>query len=185
MPPKVLGLDPGFAKVGYAVVELLPTSERVIDIGLWETSKTDNKREVFACEDNFARAQELAAKVIQTCQAHNIKVLCAEAMSFPRHASVAAKMAMFWGVLACYCQANDLPMVQATPQRLKVAVCGSKSATKEEIQLALLERYGRTDPYFAGMLDSISPYKREHPADALAAVVTALASNLIRAVRHA
>ena len=72
-------------------------------------------------------------------------------MSFPRNASTAGKMSICWGVLAAIAEARGLPIVQASPQALKRAVTGSSSASKDEVEFALLKRFGNeTEELFSG-----------------------------------
>jgi crossover junction endodeoxyribonuclease RuvC len=172
----VLGIDPGFSSLGYAVVQIHPVRETVLEIGVIHTEKSGAKRNVLAADDNLRRARELF-------QALNpkmawVRAICAESMSFPRHAPSAAKVAMSWGVLAALAEFRGLPIVQASPQEVKKAVCGAKSASKEEVQQALQMRYGSPP----GM-EEISKGDMEHAFDALAAVVCCLDSEVVRMAR--
>ena len=50
----VLGLDPGFACIGYAVVELPPKGgERLLSMGAFRTEKTSKKQKVFTYWENY------------------------------------------------------------------------------------------------------------------------------------
>ena len=179
----VLGLDPGFAKVGWALVELLPEGERFLRMGVWETKKSVKKRNVRVADDNYQRAQILGDSLdICICDMKfPIRVVAVESMSFPRSASAAAKMALFWGVLAEQCRREFLPLVASTPQELKKAVCGVGSASKEEIQQALLSYFD--DPLLTKTHLEMAKTKREHPFDALGAVVAARNSEVFKMAR--
>lgn len=179
MPTRVLGVDPGFASLGYAVVDLDDVSETPLCMGVVETKKNNRKQKVLACEDNFVRAQELIRQVHALVTSYDVKAICAEAMSFPRNASTAAKMALAWGAMAALCDYESMPMVQATPQQIKKVVASKRTASKTDIQDALVNRYPEVDR----MLDNLAKTKREHAADALGAVVAALDSDVIRMVR--
>lgn len=183
----ILGVDPGFANFGWALVRLGPDSETVVDMGVLLTEKSAAKQNVLASNDNFRRARELARMIRglkSMTQLVEPLAVCAESMSFPRSSSVAAKMAMSWGVLADYCESQDVPMFMATPKELKRAVCGDASASKETIQKALKDRYPSTDLLkLPGMAD-VPGGKREHPFDALAAIVACLNGETLRLLRR-
>lgn len=187
MPSYVLGVDPGFANFGWALVRLEAESETVIGMGLLSTEKSGAKQNVLASNDNFRRARELS-RMLRDLKAMTQLVepvaVCAESMSFPRSSSVAAKMAMSWGVLADYCESQDVSMFMATPKELKRAVCGDATASKEDVQKALIKRFPSTDLFQVPGMSGIPKSKHEHPFDALAAIVACLNGETLRLLRR-
>lgn len=180
----VLGLDPGFANVGWALVELDGSGgkEVLLGMGLISTEKSAKKQNVLASNDNYRRAREIARALrAMTPKPH---VICAEAMSFPRNASAAAKVAMTWGVVADYCESEGIAMLMASPKELKNAVCQNASASKEEVQAALRIRFGAR-PGELLKAAGVPPSSQEHPYDGLAAVVACLPSETLTLLRRA
>jgi Holliday junction resolvasome RuvABC endonuclease subunit len=175
----LVGLDPGFANLGYAVVELVP-HPHVVRFGVFQTEATAKKRKVLAVEDNVRRAILIARclRDLATCAPRTV-ALCAEAMSFPRSSSVAAKVALTWGAIASLSEAANIPILQASPQQVKHGVCGVKSATKEEVQGAVFRLYPEIAPLRAG----IARGAWEHPHDALACVHLMLQSDVVKMLR--
>lgn len=181
MGVRVLGTDIGFASFGVAVVELGDAAETVYELDVIRTDKSSKKSNVLATEDNIRRTREICVALRALIRRHNIRAICGEAMSFPRSSSVAGKMCLAWGVVAALTVEFDLPLVQCTPMQLKKAVCGNKSAAKEDVETALLERYGdAVDRLFTGL-----PSQREHCFDALGSVVAGLDSEVLRMARKA
>ena len=178
----VLGLDPGFAALGYAVVSIMPNRETVSELGVLRTEKSNAKANTLAAEDSVRRARELAYRLDQIVRTYSVDIIAAESMSFPRQASVAAKMAMTWGAIATLAEVHRLPIVQASPQRCKLAVCGSKTASKETVEFTLVEKYGAGLPQ---LLARLPKGVHEHAYDALSAVVGCLESDVIRLARRA
>jgi crossover junction endodeoxyribonuclease RuvC len=179
----ILGLDPGFATLGYSLVSLTSTGELVRELGVIKTEKSGKKREVRASDDNVRRAREIydSLKVL-TSKIEPVCAICAEAMSFPRQASVAAKVAMCWGVIASIAVLRNIPILQASPQEVKKLVTGNKSASKEDVQAALKARY--PGPPVDSPNPSFPATQAEHPYDALGAVVACLESDVIRMARQ-
>lgn len=179
----VLGVDPGFAMLGFALTSLDKAAvvPHIVEMSLVQTEKSTAKQNVLASNDNFRRAREIAKALRRIRQPD---VVCVESMSFPRSASVAAKMAMSWGVLADYCESLQIPLLMATPKELKRAVTGVATATKEQVQESLTLYFDRDLTKVPGMED-VPPSKREHPFDALAAVVACLNGEVLRLLQKA
>lgn len=188
----VLGIDPGFASTGYALVRL-GEDRTVLRCGLLRTEKEQRKRQVLAADDNLRRARELAREIVRRClddgpvnAAMGPQVRCAlgsheipvaivlESMSFPRSASVANKMGLALGVVAAIAEARGLPLVQESPQRIKLALCGRRDASKESVATAVSAIVGRVP------LDPIPASQREHVWDAIAAALACERGSMIQ-----
>ncbi len=178
---RLLGIDPGFASIGWAVVELGADGEHLKTLGVIRTKKSNRKQNTLAAADNFRRAREIGRALGGLLLEHRIEVVCAEAMSFPRSSSVAAKMAMCWGVLAQLCEVLRIPMVQASPQQIKKAVTGRSSASKDDVGDALSLRFSDA----VGLVGNLPGGLHEHAFDAVGAVVACLDSDVVHASRHA
>lgn len=189
-PPIVLGLDPGFASIGWAKVRIYSRTEEVIALGVFHTEKSTKKQGVLSVEDNVRRTREVACFFAEMCINRNlhkerVTVVCAESMSFPRNASAAAKVAMSWGALVATLErCGDLPLVQASPQEVKLAVCGRKDASKLDVLQALRARYGAKFDRACNAA-GCPPSMLEHPVDALAVIVACLDSEVVRLARRA
>lgn len=197
----LIGLDPGFAAIGYAVCVCDRTTEgqrrfRVLRMGLIRTEKSDKKREIRAADDNVRRAREITVamdRLFRTGATQEgvalpippVRAVCAEAMSFPRNASNAAKIAMCWGVISALIHTRELSIVQASPQEVKQALCSRKDASKAEIREAVESRFGADLSgriYDADGRVLTRKDRFEHPYDALASAVACLKSEVVQAL---
>lgn len=203
----VLGLDPGMRCVGWAIFRLYRDGKLDFVIGgTFGTEKADKKSKTLSTDDNFRRAREIARHLLKITREFDVKAIAAEGMSFPRSSSVAAKMAMCWGVLAMLAELLDpLPVLQASPQQLKKA-CGvmplprqpkvdpgdkaakkiadrARRAMKAQSKSDVQEAMSRMFPALSDVLDNVPKDEREHPADACAAVVCALPTDEFRTLR--
>jgi crossover junction endodeoxyribonuclease RuvC len=179
---QLLCIDPGFASFGYATLVFEHRSSvRVGEFGVVRTAKASKKQHVLSVEDNLRRAHEIAAKARWLVTRGHTVGICAEAMSFPRSSSVAAKMAMAWGILASLSEATAIPILQASPQEVKKAVCGVKTATKDEVIAAVQRLYPET----AAMCAELPRGVWEHPHDAVAVGHLMLTSDTVRMARLA
>jgi len=176
----VLGVDPGFASFGVSIVELTASTERVRMTEVIRTKKSTKKQNVRAADDNFRRAGAIAAVLHDVVATWKPMAIAAEAMSFPRNASAAAKVAMAWGILADIAEVYSLPMVQATPQEIKRALCDKETATKVEVRDRLQTLYeGQFDQFTSGTPEG----QWEHGFDATGAVIACLDSDIVRMAR--
>ena len=181
---RVLGIDPGFASLGFALADVHGNGVAGLDVvtlGVVRTEKSDAKRAVLAADDNLRRARELTR--VLTPLFEGVQVVCAESMSFPRNSSAAAKVAMCWGVVASLAEQRDIPIVQVSPKELKKTVCGDAAASKEMVQKALDGLLGRV--FSTELLGNGVPAGlHEHAYDALGTIVAARNSEVLRLIRR-
>lgn len=177
----VMGVDPGFASLGWAIARLYEDREVIFDVGVIHTEKSDKKRAVRASDDNVMRAREIYEALHSVIQPQALVAVTAEGMSFPRSASVAAKMAMSWGVLVSLCAQYKLPIIQSSPKEVKKALTGTGTASKEEVQVALIQRYPGG---FDAFMRKSNKGDLEHGFDAAATIVAGLASDAIQIARR-
>jgi len=173
---RVLGCDPGFASFGWCSVRITGAREELIALGVIRTEPETRKLGVLAADDDVRRTREIAARLRE--ELGQADVVAAEAFSQPRHAASAAKLARSWGALVAL--AGALPLTQASPQQIKLAVAGSKTATKEAVERAVRARWQSAGV----MLDALPKTLREHAADACGAVIACLGADVIRMGRR-
>jgi len=173
----MLGIDPGFANIGIGVVKVTKSSYTVLATDVLRTKKADKKVKVYVADDNVRRLREGISSLIAIIDEHNITAICAEAMSFPRNASAAGKMALFWGGMIAVAHERDLPLYSATPQQMKFELCRDKKATKDDMAAAVIARVQGVIPM------KLAKTKQEHAYDAIAAVFTCMESDELRLVR--
>jgi Holliday junction resolvasome RuvABC endonuclease subunit len=186
---RILGLDPGFANLGWCVAIYRPHETdpllaglSVMSMGCIETKK--DSRKVLASVDNVRRAQAITRQlrgIIWELAFHDepvrlVDAIAIEAMSFPRNASSASKVSMTWGIISALSHLWQMPVIQVSPQDIKEAVTGSRKASKALIETTLSERY----PEVSKALEGTPFGRREHPYDALGAIVASLGSEVMK-----
>lgn len=183
-----IGVDRGLAHFGYAVFQILPQGEKVIEVGVVETKKSDKKKGTLASADAHRRSQELywalnrlLGVYVLVSLGGVLRVSAAEATSLPRNASAAYKVGRAEGVWSALLSKFNLPQAEASPQAIKKCVCGRPNASKEEVAQALEKRY---PGQFRAFQKAVPASKREHGYDAAAALVTCLDSEVFKTVRR-
>lgn len=95
----------------------------------------------FPAEDTASRVRVHVAALRDVLRAYPISAVCVEALSLPRNASGAAKIAATWGAAVAVAHLEGLPLVQAAPQAVKFACTGDPSAEKGRVGTALIRLY--------------------------------------------
>lgn len=186
----VLSTDPGFAAMGLTLVKLDrdPKHDEILTLQVFRTQKSNKKQKVLAAEDNVRRGRELVRLThpwISKKYGSDLIAISAEAMSFPRSSSAAAKLAMAWGMIVTFAELHQLPILQASPKEIKKATTGKSSATKEDVEESLKIKYGlkEGDKVLKEFYRSTPASLREHAWDALGAFVACQESEAILLAR--
>jgi crossover junction endodeoxyribonuclease RuvC len=184
-PRVLLGLDPGLANMGIAVVENDGGTLFVRALRVVRTDATPKKlRTMYLADDNFRRAREIVRALDETIVAWPPLAVAAESFAWVRDASSAAKTAMTWGVIASLCERSGIPLASLGSQDVKKALCGARDASKEDVQKATIARldWGANVAVIQDFEKATPRTVREHGWDALATAIVALQqSEVIRA----
>jgi crossover junction endodeoxyribonuclease RuvC len=172
----VLGIDPGFSTLGWAWVEVEEEFITPLACGVIQTEKAKNKVQLRSSEDNIQRAQSIYLHLRSLMRVNSIQLACTETMSWPRNAGVVAKMGIVWGVIAAVCEEEQVPLLQASPVAIKVAMTGAKQATKEVMIAHVKQRW-------PGLNLPTQKALQEHPVDALGAILACKDSQAWRMMR--
>lgn len=155
----VLGLDPGFASLGWSLHQPFPTWT-VISAGAITTKKSPRKRAILSTSDNGRRLDELREFLQEVIETYHPVLICAESASMVRNAAVNFQLGLTWGML----RSRGIPILEVSPQELKKAATGSHMATKGEIARAMQAR-GLIPPRLPGTASL-----HEHVWDSIGAV---------------
>jgi len=131
----VLGLDPGLALTGYALVEGRAGALRLLRSGVVET---------LASEDEPTRLHHLAAGIRAVLSAAPIDVVAVERLYFSRNVRTAIQVAQARGVILLATAEAGLPIAEYTPSEVKRSVSGNGSAPKRQVARMVVTLLGGT-----------------------------------------
>lgn len=120
---RVLGVDPGLGRCGWAVLER--RGGRVAAVG-FGTIHTDG-------EQVAPRLAELATRLRQVLAAHRPEALAIERLFFNANVRTAMTVGQASGVVLLLAAEHGLQVTAYTPPQVKQAVTGSGSAPKEQV----------------------------------------------------
>ena len=121
----VLGIDPGYAILGYGVLETDGVRLRALDYGVIETEQ----RQPFP-----ARLEKLYMGVRELCSLYQPAHVAFEELFFARNAKTAIQVGSGRGVVLLAAQQQGVPLYEYTPMQIKLAVTGSGHADKKQVQ---------------------------------------------------
>ncbi|HZT45835.1 MAG TPA: crossover junction endodeoxyribonuclease RuvC [Gaiellaceae bacterium] len=160
---RVLGIDPGTAACGYAIVHERDGRLRALDHGWWQTPARE--RPELRLRTIFEHVRELVAQFDPDAVALEESFVGADART-------ALSVGQARGAVLVACALAGVECAEYAPARVKQAVCGYGRAEKAQVQ--------RMVQAILGLSALPSP---SHAADALAvAICHALAPPLLRAV---
>ncbi len=122
---RVLGIDPGTAITGYAVVEETQGSLRLITVGVIRTP---------AKTPLAARLQRIYTGLREVVAAHQPEASAVEELFFSRNARTAMAVGHARGVTLLALADAGLSIAEYTPMQVKQAVTGYGNAGKQQVQ---------------------------------------------------
>lgn len=168
---RCMGIDPGFAKTGIAVVEVGDDEPRLLHLRIVETKKATKKKlnNRRVSHDDQDRLQQIWDAMIATALEWEPAILAYEVYA-PRPGKLSAwKTALVTGMIQGMANAMEKPLYPFIPQDLKrefTGFTGKKGekvdTSKKEVQAAL----GLALTGWSDMIQAIPESKREHVADA-------------------
>jgi len=120
----VLGMDPGTARVGFALVQREGSALCALDYGLIGTSE--------ACLATRLRA--IHEQTHELISRHRPDLMSLERLLFSVNKKTALDVARSLGVIALAAAQHDLPIFEYTPPEVKLAVVGYGGADKKQVQ---------------------------------------------------
>jgi crossover junction endodeoxyribonuclease RuvC len=158
---RVLGVDPGLARVGLAVVEGNGRTADLLWAGTVDTAAGSQESE---------RLRLLCVGVREAVAAHHPTCMALERVAWNRNQVSALTVARATGAIMVVAADAGLPVAEYGPNEVKMAVTGMGNADKRQVRTALMKVHG---------LRSV-PIQTD-AADAVAVALTHLVGSRIRA----
>ncbi len=121
----VLGIDPGFAIVGYGIIEYKNSKFRVIEYGSITTK---------AGEPLSARLKKVSEDLKSVISKYTIDVASVESLFFNTNTKTAINVAQARGVILCALEECNIEISEYTPLQVKQALVGYGRADKIQMK---------------------------------------------------
>jgi len=150
---RIIGIDPGLARVGYGIIEIENERKILLDCGVIETDK--GKKEEDRLYEIFQDLNELINHWSPTAAA-------VEKFFFYR-SSTTISVVQARGVIMMVLASKKIHVSEYSPAQIKLTIAGSGKASKKDILDAVMYNLGLN-----------KPPKPDDSADALAIALTKL-----------
>ncbi|MCL4354867.1 crossover junction endodeoxyribonuclease RuvC [Patescibacteria group bacterium] len=121
---RILGIDPGIARTGWGVVEVVNSNIKAQDYGCFETSSKKQTSERLVEIHNFIR---------KTIKEQKPDELAIEDLFFNNNAKTAFIVGQARGVVLLTSAISSIPSFVYTPLQVKIAVSGYGRADKPQV----------------------------------------------------
>lgn len=129
---KILGLDPGTATTGFAVIEKQEGLLSVLDYGVITTSNRLLDEE---------RLLEIADNLEEILDQYEPELVAVESLFFFKNQKTAMSVSQARGVILLSIARRGIPVKEITPLQVKQAVTGHGQADKKQIQKMVQQIY--------------------------------------------
>lgn len=150
---RVLGIDPGYGRMGYGVIEEYGGALRVLDYGCFETEKAE------AHAPRLLAVKQRLEKLITNWKPD---LIATESLFFSKNVKTALAVGEARGVVLLTAAEHNLSLLELSPQEVKQAVTGYGNAEKQQVQKMVQM-----------ILHLPQPPKPDDAADALALAIAA------------
>lgn len=121
----VLGIDPGYERLGIAIIEKSGNEKEVLLFS--NCFKTDKKL------DHSKRLSLVREEIISVCEKWKPDMASVETLFFSKNKKTAGPVAQARGVILETLSSLDIKIKELSPATIKLAVTGNGRATKENI----------------------------------------------------
>ena len=150
---RIIGIDPGLARVGYGIIEIASERKILLDCGVIETSKYKKEED---------RLYEIFQDLNELINHWNPTSAAVEKFFFYR-SSTTISVVQARGVIMMLLASKKIHVSEYSPAQIKLTIAGSGKASKKDILDAVMYN-----------LDLNKPPKPDDSADALAIALTKL-----------
>jgi len=150
---RIIGIDPGLARVGYGIIDVIEGKKIMLDCGIIETKSIEK-------EEN--RLLEISSDLSSILSKWEPKYAAVEKFFFYR-SSTTISVVQARGVIMMTLGKHNLPIQEFPPMQIKLAVTGYGHSNKFEVLQSVMNELNLT-----------SPPKPDDAADALAIALTGI-----------
>ncbi len=121
----ILGIDPGLSFTGYAIIAYDKPKIEPLTLGTLELSKTD--------KETNEKLTIIYQRIYQFIKEYRVNAFAIESPFYGKNIQIAIKMGRTQGVCMAAAIANQVPIFDYAPRKVKQAVTGKGNASKEMV----------------------------------------------------
>lgn len=121
----VLGIDPGYDRLGWAVARVNSTTPEILKYGCLQTKKSNDLAE------RYLSLEKQLVEIIEKWQPAQLAI---ETLFFARNKNTALKVSESRGVVLSCCARHHLTIFEYYPNQIKLAAAGHGQADKRAVE---------------------------------------------------
>jgi crossover junction endodeoxyribonuclease RuvC len=125
----ILGVDPGTNVTGYGLIRVSGNSMSLITYGVIDLKKIK--------DDHGLKLRRIFERILSIVDEFHPDELAIEAPFFGKNVQSMLKLGRAQGVAMAACLYRDIPMTEYSPRKVKMAVTGKGTASKEQVMVML------------------------------------------------
>ena len=125
-----MGIDPGTNVMGYAILKTQGNKAEMIAFGVIELKKYAS---------HYLKLGKIFERVLSIIEAYHPDEVAIEAPFYGKNVQSMLKLGRAQGVAICAAIQRDIPIKEYEPKKIKMAITGNGSASKEQVA-AMLQR---------------------------------------------
>ena len=120
----ILGVDPGTLFMGYALLHTIGSKVEILDFGVFDVHKL---------EEQYARLQKEFFFLQDLIDKYHPTVLAIESQFVDKNPQTMIKIVHAQGVAIAAALSKDIPVVEYSPMKIKMAITGNGHADKHQV----------------------------------------------------
>jgi crossover junction endodeoxyribonuclease RuvC len=121
----ILGVDPGIARVGWAVLSVHHGNPGALSYGCITTLKNETPER---------RLVSIHKAIVSLCKKYNPDSVSVEELFFSTNVKTAIHVGQARGIILLAAAQSNIPVVSYSPSTVKQTICGSGAAKKDQVQ---------------------------------------------------
>ena len=134
---KIIGIDPGIARIGWAVIETKGYEPNALAFGCITTDQKDTPQ---------YRLHAIHTSLSEIFKKYSPDIMSIEDLFFGTNTTTAFVVGQARGVILLIAEEHHIPAVSYTPLAVKRAICGDGQADKKQILYMVMKIFKLTKP---------------------------------------
>jgi len=130
---RILGIDPGTARLGYALLDLNESKKELLTCGIVSTSKMDTESQ---------RLAEIRRDLKQVIDKYKPDYMSVEKLFFFKNLKTVIPVAQARGVILELAASSGIPVYEYTPLQVKQIMTGNGRAAKLAVETMVMHELG-------------------------------------------
>jgi crossover junction endodeoxyribonuclease RuvC len=158
---RIIGLDPGTARLGWGVIDVVDNVETAVAYGCIETPKEDKPG---------ARLHQIAEELTAIIEEFKPELAAVEELFFSKNQTTAMAVAGARGVITLTLHRTGVRAVKVGPSQVKLSLTGDGNADKKQMQamvarLLNLDKVPKPDDAADGLALALVGWRFDQPVD--------------------